>query len=406
MPARMKVQARPAPATQRTEAPRPKPAATVTAKPGRALPDAAAADGKLKGERTGDFKALAARGAELYGAQEQKTVEALCSKYGVKCSGRGEERMLMALATIDHALQVGPGIDELLSSLSEHDTRRDIFRLEALLRLYSGELPELEGALGKVKQLEDAVGAISVFTNALNAPKTKDAPPAVREQLTKSRDALVAKLKDVVGNGWAPGGKGRSDGVASIIKHLDKADFGSDSHDRKFFAKALAGHVEKVRDEHYSMKVLGDGVHALRRQLRWTVLFTEAADGTVQLGPVKHEDSAYTKVLGNKELEKLYQFVPYAPPHDGEEPIELPVELYAGLQKVVYELGVIKDDVELRESLEHAYKQAGVPKHRVDDLLGDKGTETDMEKRATAVHDQMKQEHLLKRLHHAFEDAV
>jgi len=83
----------------------------------------------------------------------------------------------------------------------------------------------------------------------------------------------------------------------------------------------------------------------------------------------------------------------------------LPRELYAGLKQVTYELGEIKDDVELRQALEQAYKAAGFSKHDAEDVMDERGTQADMEKRATKVHEAMKHEHLLKRVQHAVEDA-
>jgi hypothetical protein len=402
----MKVTARKSAAVPRSEA-KLKAAPAAAKKPPTADFEPAktnAAESKLKGERSGEFKALAAAGKGLYDVGGREAVDALCARYGIKCKGRGEERMLLGLATLDQALHSSTDIKQMVKSLAAHDARREIFHLEALLRLYSKENKELEPALARVKALEDVLGDVSIPANAIEALTKMSGPQPVIDVLKKTWEQKLEAVNKAVARDWAPGADGLSEGVKKVIKDINKADFGSDAHDRKFVAKALSNHVGKIRDEHYSMKVLGDGVHALRRQLRWTTLYAEALDGTVQEGPVKHHDSAYVKVLGHKDLEKLYQMSGFAIAKEGEEPILLPAELYAGLQKSTYELGVIKDDVELRESLEAAYKTAGIPKHRIDDLLGERGTEPDMEKRATVVHEQMKHEHLLKRVHHAFEE--
>jgi hypothetical protein len=398
----LKVSTRQSPAVQRSEAPKAK-AQTAEAKskaPARELPRSEEAAKKLQGERAGEHKALATLGAGVFDVQARGGVEKLCERYGVKCSGRGEERMLTNLQALDQSVRA----KDPIAALGTHDTRRAIFRLEGLLRLYGKELPGLEPALGKIKELEDVIGDYTKNVTTLEAATKDGAPPKVLHEMEKVRDASLDAVKTVVERDWAVKGEGRSAGVQEVVKHLDKADFGSDAHDRKFVAKALASHIEHIRDEHYSMRNLSDGVHALRRQLRWTVLYTEALDGTVQLAPVKHEDSSYVKVLGDKELEKLYQFVPYADAKPGEEPIMLPKELYAGLQKSTYDLGVIKDDVEAREAMEDAYKKAGFSRSDVEDVMGDKGSIDDMEKRATQVHDLMKSEHLLKRVQHAFEE--
>jgi hypothetical protein len=402
----MKVTARKPVAVPRSEAKRQAgPGAAKKPVPaGLEPPKANLAESKLKGERSGDFKALAASGQGLYDVGGREAVDALCARYGIKCKGRGEERMLLGLATLDQALHSSSDIKQMVKSLAAHDARREIFHLEALLRLYSKEHKELEPALARVKALEDVLGDVSIPANAIEALTKMSGPQPVIDALKKTWEQKLEAVNKAVARDWAPGADGLSEGVKKVIKDINKADFGSDGHDRKFVAKALANHVGHIRDEHYSMKVLGDGVHALRRQLRWTTLYAEALDGTVQEGPVKHHDSAYVKVLGHQDLEKLYQMTGFAIAKQGEEPILLPAELYAGLQKSTYELGVIKDDVELRESLEAAYKAAGIPKHRIDDLLGERGTEPDMEKRATVVHEQMKHEHLLKRVHHAFEE--
>jgi hypothetical protein len=280
--------------------------------------------------------------------------------------------------------------------MTGRDARREIFHLEALLRLYSHETGDgLLPALAAVKKLEDAVGAVSVPQNALKVAQKRGAPAEVIARLEAWRDETLKTLEQVVAQ------EGRST-VALVRRALGQFDFGTASEDRKRVKETLAGHLEHLREKKYDMSDL-DSMHSLRRGLRWTVLYCEALDGLVQLSAVKHTESSYAQILGNADLEKQYKFEPFGAPKPGEKIIELPAELYAGLQKTIWEFGEIKDDAEVRHSLERAYREAGLPKHRLDDLLDDRGGAEKMTERATAVREEMKAEHLLKRLHHVFD---
>src|SRR5439155_3590173 len=115
------------------------------------------------GQRASDFKALAARGGLEYVHE-----------------GGPRARFDKALSTIERALGSGKNLDQTVAALTTRDSRREVFHLEALLRLYShreddGLLPALKAE----KKLEDAIGAVSPLEHVLKDARTKRAPQAV-----------------------------------------------------------------------------------------------------------------------------------------------------------------------------------------------------------------------------------
>lgn len=331
-------------------------------------------DAKLHAERAEDWQGLAAvSSGSLFG--EASPVDALVERYGLQPPTRPQEKFFEALSFIDQAVQGSKDPEKVAASLMNHDSRREIFRLESLLRLYGTELP---GHLPLVKELEDHLGAVSTFAHALK--NAKGAPPVVIERITQlleaSRTAVVALVKAK----WLPGPSGRSQPVETLGRAFAAAELGSAKHDRKVFAGRLATVLDKLKDgsKQLSMGDLEGGVHKLRRQLRWVALYMESSGGLVQ--------------SKGSNLPKLKK---------GDEAIEVPAALYLHLQKLIEKLGDVKDDVERHELFSSAYEELGLDPAQ----LGKAGTPKDMETRATKLYDELQDAKLLKKLRNVFEEA-
>lgn len=332
------------------------------------------------------------------------SVSGLVDRYKLGELSRPLARFAGPLAFVDESIHSNPRAQAVADALLTHDSRREIFTLEALLRLYEPELGrDGERPLKLVKELEDHVGATTSFQNAKVAMRQNHAPPAIINRIAELEDAGRQAVIELISEKWLPGVDGKSKAVSNIIKGLVDHDFGKPGHDRKRVAKSLAKLADKLRHKDFPTDSIVT-VHKFRRQLRWLALYLEAVDGLVQPVTRKNPSAHYSALMTDTKLVKaVIGAGGLPPPHPGEEPIEIPGDLYFGLQKAIYDLGVVKDDVELRELLSSVLEEQGKSPDEVAKILGSKGSQKDMQARATAIRDELATHHVLKGLQEAFE---
>lgn len=354
---------------------------------------------RLAGERSGEWAKLAARagGDALLGAQVSPA-QALADKYGVSVNAPGQRRFLAAIATLDAALSSPGGAKGATTALVDHDARRDIFHLEALFKVYRDALgPAAEPLAAQVKGLEDLIGATTTFSHALKLSEKNGAPPEVAARLRALQSAAMDAVEAEVAAHWLPGADGKSPAVATLLSALTQAELPGAKKDRKLVAKWFTHQAEKIGRTDYAMDRLDDGVHALRRKLRWLVVTMESLDGLVQVGPARGKGAA-TEALVTKYPSTL------APARTDEKALEVPADVFAQLQAAIADLGDIKDDAEARELLESAARDAGSSPGAIDAALGPAGSLSDMTARATVVRDGLRAQGTLAQLAGALAD--
>jgi hypothetical protein len=363
--------------------------------------------GKLRGDAKTDWKGLAEVSKPgLFG--QSTGLAALAQRYGLSEPSKPAEKFLQALSAIDEAMHGSKSAEKLADAMLNHDSRREVFRLEAQLRLFRDELGDKP--LDLVKELEDHIGAVTSFEHAKKAAEKHGAPKTVVDRIgalqSASRDAVVK----LVSEKWMPGKDGRSAPVALIAQAITRHDFGSEKTSRTDLARKLEAQVGKLKDGigKLSMTDLEQGVHKMRRQLRWVALYLQAAGGQVQATTSQKPDAHYGPMMASTSAARLKEiFGEGLPPlRPGDKPIEVPQELYFGLQKAILELGEIKDDSEARELLHSAYEESGMKPAEIEKRLGKKGSPEDMTARATVIRDELERAKLLGSLKRAFEDAV
>ncbi|MBX7101200.1 MAG: hypothetical protein K1X89_26020, partial [Myxococcaceae bacterium] len=333
----------------------------------------------------------------LMGAQASPA-QALADKYGVSVSSPGQRRFLAAIATLDAALTRPGGAKGATTALVDHDARRDIFHLEALFKVYGDALgPAAEPLAAQVKGLEDLIGATTTFSHALKLAKDRGAPPEVSQRLRELQSAAMDAVEAEVAAHWLPGKDGKSPAVATLLSTLNQAELPGEKKDRKLVAKWFTHQAEKIGRTDYAMDRLGDGVHALRRKLRWLVVTMESLDGLVQVGPAR------TKGAATEALVKKYPST-LAPAQAGEKTLEVPADVFAQLQAAIADIGEIKDDAEARELLESAARDSGASPDAIDVALGPAGSQADMTARATVVRDGLRAQGTVAQLAAAFGD--
>lgn len=150
-------------------------------------------------------------------------------------------------------------------------TRVAAFNMQGLGRLYRGYPIESNKRFAKHmredgKALEDALGQLDVF---MTLRRPKDAERAAR--------ALMKMLDE---DDWLDR-NGRSPLLQDLQARLYNLKWLSPQEDRKFILTKLIDQAESVRGTDYDMKRLGDGLHELRRELRWLVIDSQNTGGLV-----------------------------------------------------------------------------------------------------------------------------
>jgi hypothetical protein len=218
--------------------------------------------------------------------------------------------------------------------MGENRARIAAFNLQALGRVYSGLDNEFDKIRRAGKELEDALGAIDKWKSLRNNRKLEEA-----------RESLADLLKD---KNWM--GRERSPRIRDIRKFLNNFKWPSEDDDMVHVANRLAKQLENVNAIEYDMSKLeeGNGLHELRRELRWFLIESRVVNGVVtfkrrrgcpveaysELAKQPIADSKYSKLPANDELEA--------------NPCRISRCLFLGVVDMVEEIGKIKDAAEKR----------------------------------------------------------
>ncbi len=182
-------------------------------------------------------------------------------------------------------------IERLGDLLIDERVRIQLFRLEALLRLYVRVFPDLEKYRLSVKNVEDGLGAytFAVDSVAFAKDKFKD------ENRAKPPDAARTAEQDKTLQGLE---QKHAAARAAFTKLVERSTMETDlpelrsmvlstfagwspSEDIGFVTGELLRVLKKVRHDRFNFNLLEDGIHEFRRQLRWFPVLIDSLDGLI-----------------------------------------------------------------------------------------------------------------------------
>lgn len=315
---------------------------------------------------------------------------------------RAAERMLTPVAFLDTELRKAKTKDEAIAIAGSSDFRRRVFTLEGSLKMYRGRLSdELDAQYDNVKKLEDSAGGYSYAQTMTKVAKDNKAPAQVIALLEKKEAAAKKALGDTLDElGLTLDEKNRFPAFKSLVRDVRHADFGSYDQDRKGLLKIFKHTMKEIEESDYDMNDLENGLHELRRQLRWVTIYTEAVDGLVQ-----HDVNVAPKIpeaLADPVASSKYMTMP---PADREmKPVVVSTSLYAKNQKVVLDLGALKDRGEAIHGMRDAFLATGLAKNEVEatdaaiKLLNLKPEEADLGGLAKPIYAAIQQDGWFKQL--------
>lgn len=333
-------------------------------------------------------------------------VAVLLQTYDVKKKAdRPLERVLVHVAKIQELLSGEVDPKKLAEKAMSADLRRHVFLLEGIGKLYGRSFDEAVEVQTAAKELEDTLGLVSACRTNLAYARQVSAPVDVLRVLEKAERDATKNLQDLLADKWMPDEKGRIPAVKNLLKGWGRADWDDYAEDKKFVRKELVRRLEKLAETPYDMNNLQEGIHELRRQLRWFPIYAESVNGLVQLDAQKNPVAAYEPMLHQALATSKYLQLP----DDSREvdAIRVSRSLYTALMQLTLDLGGLKDAGEPLEALWHAWMDCGRAKNleeaRVQvatHLGGDKGArlERDVHDNAHRLYAEMKKNRLVETL--------
>ena len=296
---------------------------------------------------------------------EEKELLSVLDKYDIeKKPKRSAERFHLPLAHLAKILEMNNDIDELIDVLISSDTRNDLFRLQALIRIYKKQKNKnaqlFEQLMLKIKGLEDAIGKYSEKMAFLKFAKTIGADqssviPYIEKEAEHFKDSLKRELQ----NEWSQSGD-RNDGVQSFIEIMSEVKWMKYKKDKKFVIKRIQNMIKKVSRTEYDMSALQEGIHEYRRQVRWTLLYVQSLQGLINFkqgaGSSTNDDLNSSLADLEKLNNKYLRFNTY---ESEKHPVKISFPYYMKLTDIVKNIGDLKDLGENFHYVIEAYVHSG-----------------------------------------------
>ena len=319
------------------------------------------------------------------------------------------ERVLVHTAKIDEILRSEPDADKLVDLVMSKDLRRQVFLLEGISKLYSDiHGKKAERVYDGAKKLEDQLGHFSMTKSNLATAEKVGAAPAVIALLRKDMESSRAALKDLLVGDWMPDAKGRIPALRDVVEEWGEAKWGSYDKDIEKVKGELTRRLSKLESTPYDMNDLENGIHELRRQLRWFPIYAESLNGLFQLDETTNPVKAYEPVLSADIAQSKYVQLPDAARE--QDPINVSKSVYCGLMQLTLDLGALKDSGEPIHFIRDAYVRAGVSRDEgaaekaVAKLFTGVADEASIHAGAKKLYDAMKKNGLVRELRNAVEN--
>ncbi len=259
-------------------------------------------------------------------------------------AGVQEERFLKPIGKLSPVFKGSEG--ETLSRLIQSDLRFEVFKLEALFRIYEKMYGDLErnkrGAAAEklrkeIKKFEDRLGQFSDSQKLVKWMESRVGSETDQEVLKEFENHQARSRKDLaeIIRDWKS--KGRIESLANDIDYLIDYEY---LEERQYLLIQLSENLKKVHKKKYDLSKLEgpDGIHELRRDLRWFAITATALNGMVTLSKKGCPNRAF-KNIQESDLDLKYSKLP----RTQEKACPIAECAYFALLKVIKELGELKD---------------------------------------------------------------
>lgn len=273
---------------------------------------------------------------------------------------RQEQRFQKPIQDLERSLK-NKNPDRVLDLLIQNGNRSDLFELEALLRVYGSEYPEtLAGFLEEnIKPFEDELGKWLDVREAIAFSEKVGAPREVITYLQGKEESVREQLKEFLVEQNLVGKNTHSSPLSKLQEALEETEWSGKKKDRKLVLRTVRKLLKEVAESDYDMKLVEDGVHELRRDLRWIPIYLRSFPDLFKLDDREIPEAKIN--AKDSVAESPYSKIPRS-----RDPVSFPILFpklgFLAINKVVQGLGQAKDIGRMELLLAHVLKQTGLVK--------------------------------------------
>ena len=226
--------------------------------------------------------------------------------------------------------------------------RTEMFMLQGLFRIYKSGFSKksFEKLLIKVKQVEDALGAIDYydgFVKVFQADSTT--PPEMISNLNFRRSQCMQNLEVILkDNGWMA--KGKDNRFQKIRKRLNKIDWPKDKKESGIIEAYYLDEIKDIEDfvasEGLPFTKMEEQVHEYRRKLRWLSIYPAALQGKIKLLELPFTDERLAKYRTDEIMNSPYNQFPKS--DDEIDYVYLDKNKFYAVSWLIAKLGLLKDN--------------------------------------------------------------
>ena len=248
------------------------------------------------------------------------------------------------------------GVESLVKQLTSSTVRVKFLHLQALAKVYArrdlkkSDLRSLEAFRQEVKSVEKVIGdhmrVRDLYDLVAEVPSVK---PEILARLNfrkkESKSEAEQKLMEL---GWSPDPFLK---ISQLINQVQKLDLGRAKEDQASTVRGLRELVDEERDalrkvgeyfmpRHFSQDDLENGVHTMRRALRWVAMVLPATEGMFTAEGELGMNAAYLAAYGDSKYLKSGSDLPAAVV---KPPVLVKRETILKIVMLIEKLGELKD---------------------------------------------------------------
>lgn len=260
------------------------------------------------------------------------------------------------MTTLRSTLESGRSNEEIANTLLSSG-RPASFSLQALCRLYSDADPKFKEIRDDFKRLEDGIGQYDKWASIYNAAVSEHRDQATLDRLEGQRDQALTAFTQMLAQRKFLVAAGETSRMSEIQAFLDGFDWKTRKDDRALILKALAKELEDLEETHYDMTILeyGDGVHELRRDLRWVLIEQLSLNGMIVANEASCAIPAYAQTPNDNRYGALRSSA------TEPNPCKIDACLIYQSAKTVSDIGDIKDQAETEVNIGNQAEADKVP---------------------------------------------
>lgn len=254
-----------------------------------------------------------------------------------------KERFQILFNSIAGKMKYSTGA-EVADALLVGKSRVTAFNIQALGKIYANRHKNFKKLKEDFKSLEDGIGEYKKWRDLLAEAEARNASVSkIKKFRKKKEEAKVALSNMLEDKNWIKGKR-----IKRYQKFISKFDFGGHKKDRDFVLKTLEKYLEKISKTEFDMHVLeeGNGVHELRREIRWFLMEAKVLNGTLyfrkntQACPIEQYQNLPQRPIASSK----YATINLSPLE--KNPCLISQCLFLALVKKVGEYGDLKDQIE------------------------------------------------------------